>query len=56
MKNVDNKKVNVSLEEWKRFDQRGMPDGEGKACFGTPLERRFAESVPFWRDVGVKRK
>ncbi len=33
MKNIDNKTVKSFGEEWKRFDQRAMPDGEAKARF-----------------------
>ena len=48
MKNIDNKTIKSFGEEWKRFDQRGMPDGEAKARF----EEYFA--VFPWIDLPIK--
>ena len=47
MSNIDNKTVKSFGEEWKRFDQRGMPDDEAKARF----EEYFA--VFPWIDLPI---
>ena len=48
MKNIDNKTVESFGEEWTRFDQQGMPDGEAK----TRFEEYF--SVFPWDDLPMK--